>query len=268
VPFVEIDGLSLHCDFKPAGRSDAAAIVFINSLGTDFRIWEAVSAALDGDVPHLVYDKRGQGLSDTGAGGRSIDDHVDDLIGLTDHFGLGKVALCGLSVGGLIAQRFYARHPDAVAGMMLFDTAHRIGTEESWNQRIAKVERDGIGAIADGLMKVWFTPAFHHARAAELAGCRNMLSRQPADGYVALCMALRGADYTEAARRIAVPVLCAVGDQDGSTSPALVKSLADLIPGARFEVIRDAAHIPCIEQPEATAALIRDFLASLPGGEP
>lgn len=266
MPFVDIDGLSLHCDFRPAGRSDAPTVVFINSLGTDFRIWDAVSAALQGEVPHLVYDKRGHGLSDTGPGGRSMDDHVDDLIGLTDHFGLGRTVLCGLSVGGLVAQRFYARHPAAVAGLMLFDTAHRIGTDESWNQRIAKVEHDGIGSIADGLMKVWFTPAFHREHGAELAGCRNMLSRQPVDGYAAICMALRDADYTEAAKRIAVPTLCAVGDQDGSTSPALVKSLAELVSGARFEVIRDAAHIVCIEQPEATVTLIRDFLASLPAG--
>lgn len=261
--FAEINGVSIHCEFKAAPSQPP--VVFINSLGTDFRIWDAVSAALGGEVAHLLYDKRGHGLSDTWAGGGSIDGHVDDLIGLAEHFGLGRVVLCGLSVGGLVAQRFYARHPDAVAGLMLFDTAHRIGTAESWNQRIAKVERDGIGSIADGIMQVWFTPAFHRERAAELAGCRNMLARQPVDGYAALCRALRDADYTEAARRIAVPTLCAVGEHDGSTPPALVKSLADLVPGARFELIRDAAHIPCIEQPEATVALIRDFLASLPG---
>jgi 3-oxoadipate enol-lactonase len=266
VPFVDIRGLSLHCRFQRAERSGAPTVVFINSLGTDFRIWDAVSAALDGEVPHLVYDKRGHGLSDTGRGGRSIDDHVDDLIGLVDHFELSKVVLCGLSVGGQVAQGFCARRPERVAGLMLLDTAHRIGTDESWNQRIATVGRDGIDAIADGIMQVWFTPAFHRERSAELAGCRNMLVRQPLDGYVATCMAVRDADYTDAARRIAVPTLCAVGEHDGSTPPALVKSLADLIPGARFEVIRNAAHIPCMEQPEAVVALIRDFVASLPGG--
>ncbi|RUU11645.1 3-oxoadipate enol-lactonase, partial [Mesorhizobium sp. M7A.T.Ca.TU.009.01.3.2] len=57
-------------------------------------------------------------------------------------------------------------------------------------------------------------------------------------------------------------------DQDGSTPPDLVRSLAELIPGARFEIIRDAGHIPCVEQPEALVALIRSFIASLaPGAE-
>ena len=76
------------------------------------------------------------------------------------------------------------------------------------------------------------------------------------------CAALREADYTAAARAIAVPTLCVVGDQDGSTPPALVRSMADLIPGARLEIIENAGHIPCIEQPAALTALLRRFLAA------
>ena len=60
-----------------------------------------------------------------------------------------------------------------------------------------------------------------------------------------------------------MPTLCIAGDQDGSTPPELVRSLADLIPGARYEVIEGTAHIPCIEAPGAYAALIRGFLEEL-----
>ncbi|MCG5482063.1 MAG: 3-oxoadipate enol-lactonase, partial [Ensifer alkalisoli] len=55
--------------------------------------------------------------------------------------------------------------------------------------------------------------------------------------------------------------------QDGSTPPDLVRSTAALIPGARFEIIRDAGHIPCIEQPAALLAVLRGFLESVPTGE-
>lgn len=266
MPFVSIGGVALHHrHIEAAGTSHP--IIFINSLGTDFRIWDEVVARLTGEMPMLVYDKRGHGLSDIGGGVRSIDDHVDDLAALIDHFGFDKVVLFGLSVGGMIAQRLYTRHPKCVEALILSDTAHKIGTAESWNTRIATVEHDGIDVIADGIMKVWFTPEFHAARAAELAGCRNMLTRQALPSYIGTCMAVRDADFTDSARRIAVPTLCIVGDQDGSTPPDLVRSLAELIPGARFEVIRDAAHIPCIEQPDTLTALIRDFVASLPKGK-
>ncbi|UVK54230.1 3-oxoadipate enol-lactonase [Mesorhizobium sp. AR02] len=264
MPFVTIGGITLH-HRRIKATGNARAIIFINSLGTDFRIWDDIVAALDGELSLLVYDKRGHGLSDIGDI-RSIDDHVDDLSGLIDHFGLEKVVLCGLSVGGMIAQGLYARRPEIIEAMILCDTAHKIGTTESWNSRIAVVERYGIEAIADGVMKVWFTPHFHATRPADLAGCRNMLTRQALPGYIGTCKAVRDADFTDAARRIAVPTLCIAGDQDGSTPPDLVRSLAALIPGSRFEIIRDAGHIPCVEQPVALVALIRDFIASLAPG--
>jgi 3-oxoadipate enol-lactonase len=60
-----------------------------------------------------------------------------------------------------------------------------------------------------------------------------------------------------------VPTLCVVGDQDGSTPPELVLSTSRLIADARYEVITDAGHIPCIEQPEALTAVIRTFIRSI-----
>jgi 3-oxoadipate enol-lactonase len=79
-------------------------------------------------------------------------------------------------------------------------------------------------------------------------------------GYAATCAAIRDADFTAAAKRIAVPTICVVGDQDGATPPDLVLSMAKLIPGAHYEVIANAGHIPCVEQPEALHAILRAFL--------
>lgn len=258
MPFAQIGGVSLHHRYTPSGAA-ARPVVFINSLGTDFRVWDALAAEFAGDFSTLVYDKRGHGLSDLGAGIHSIDDHVDDLLDLIDHLAIGRAIICGLSVGGLIAQRLYQRRPELVSSLILCDTAHKIGTAEMWNARIGTVEAQGIGAIADGVMEKWFTPHFHANRAAELAGYRNMLVRQPVAGYAGTCAAIRDADYTDTATRIAVPTLCIVGDQDGSTPPEQVRSMADLIPGSRFEIIPNAGHIPCVEQPDALARLIRGF---------
>lgn len=263
--FIEIGGVTLHFAHRPAG--DGRHILFINSLGTDLRIWDEVVSSLAGAVSTLTYDKRGHGLSDIGPAPYSIEDHVDDLVGLVDSLGIERVVPCGLSVGGLVALGFCKRRPEMVDGLILCDTAHKIGTADGWNARIATVEEKGIGAIADGIMKVWFTPAFHAGRKPELAAYRNMLARQPVAGYAGTCVALREADYTEAARNISVPALCLVGDQDGSTPPDLVKATADLIPGASFGIIGDAGHIPCVEQPAALTARLRQFLSELSSGE-
>ena len=116
--------------------------------------------------------------------------------------------------------------------------------------------------MSEPILERWFTADFRNSRAVELEGYRNMLIRQPVEGYTGTCAAIRDADFTQDAANIAVPALCVVGDQDGSTPPALVEELAGLIPGARFEVIEGAGHLPSIEQPGRLSALIKGFLTA------
>ncbi len=264
--FARINDVTIHYQII-GGPADKPVLVFANSLGTDFRIWRDVIVRLAGDFAIVLYDKRGHGLSDLGQMPYSIEDHATDLAGLLDFLSVKNAIICGLSVGGLVAQSLYQRRPDLVRALILCDTAHKIGTADSWNARIAQVEAHGIESIVDSIMERWFTPAFRRAENIAFAGYCNMLIRQPVAGYVATCAALRDADLTEAAAKIAVPTICIVGDQDGSTPPELVLSTAKLIPNARYEVIKDAGHIPCVEQPETLTEVIRAFIDVVLRGE-
>ena len=174
----------IHYRFRPceAGRP---TLVFINSLGTDFRIWDDVVAALSPRFGILLHDKQGHGLSGMGAGARSIGDYAADVLALLDHFAIGKPVLCGLSVGGIVAQHLLIHHPDRAAAAILSHTGAKVGTDESWNARIAAVNEGGIASIAGMVMERWFSPAFHRERAAELALYTNMLTRTDAAAYTA-----------------------------------------------------------------------------------
>lgn len=258
--FASVNGVTLH--YQMIGSpEDKPLLVFANSLGTDFRIWRDVIVRLAGDFAILTYDKRGHGLSGVGLTPYTMNDHAADLIGLLELIGADRAVFCGLSVGGMIAQAVYGMKPELVRGLILCDTAHKIGTFESWTARIETVEAGGIETIADKILATWFTPEFRRPGNPDYDGYRNMLVRQPRDGYVATCAALRDADLTEIAKAIAVPTVCVVGDQDGSTPPALMAEFARLIPNSNFELIRDAGHIPCVEQPEILAEIIRAFVA-------
>jgi 3-oxoadipate enol-lactonase len=90
-----------------------------------------------------------------------------------------------------------------------------------------------------------------------------MFTRTPLEGYIGTGMAIRDADFRDQAPNIAVPTVCVVGDQDGATPPDLVRGTADMIPGAKFELVKDAGHIPCAEQPAAIIKIIRDVVAGL-----
>jgi 3-oxoadipate enol-lactonase len=254
--FVKANGLVIH--FSDQGRRDGPPLAFINSLGTDFRIWNEVAEILAPDFRILAYDKRGHGLSESGPDKNDMADYARDLAALMDVLGVGRATIVGLSIGGLIAQELCRQSPERVAGLVLCDTAAKIGTDEVWNQRIAQVERGGIEALADAIMERWFTAHFRAARSAELAGMRAMLTRTPQQGYLAACGALKRADLRPYAGRIQAPTLCLVGDEDGSTPPALVKETAALIPGSRFEIIEGAGHLPNVEKPEVVAKWVAE----------
>ncbi|HEX2147553.1 MAG TPA: alpha/beta fold hydrolase, partial [Pseudorhizobium sp.] len=194
--FVRIGGVTIAYDVAMVSAANPV-LVLINSLGTDSRIWHLVVPKLAEDFTVVTYDKRGHGLSDLGNPPYRIEDHVADLEGLLDHLEFSQVILCGLSVGGLVAQGLYAQRPDLVKAMVLADTAHKIGTAEMWNKRIGAIEENGVASILDDIMSRWFTEPFRsHDNGAYRAYC-NMLLRQPADGYLGTCAAIRDADFTQ-----------------------------------------------------------------------
>ncbi|WP_165224115.1 3-oxoadipate enol-lactonase [Affinirhizobium pseudoryzae] len=262
--FAHVGDVVLSHDIYGQG-SGKPAIVLINSLGTDRRIWDQVVADLEQDFTVLTFDKRGHGLSDLGTPPYRIEDFSGDLAGLIDHYGLKNVIICGLSVGGLIALSLYEKRPDLVRAIIFSDTAHKIGTPDFWKARIDAVMEGGIESILEPIMSRWFTPPYRSADNADYRGYCTMLVRQPKLGYAGTCAAIRDADFTHVAQNLDVPALCIVGDQDGSTPPELVKSLADLIPGSQFQVIEGAAHIPCVETPAAFLTHLRTFIDTLPG---
>lgn len=254
---VTVNGRNFHVDLS--GPPDAPAVVFANSLGTDLRVWDPVLPLLPAGLRVLRYDKRGHGLSDGVPGPWRIEDLADDLAGIFDATGVSGAAMVGLSVGGLIAQSLAARRPDLVRVLVLSGTAAKIGTAEAWNERIGLVTDRGIAAISEPILERWFSPSFRTGDPM-LPIWRNMLVRTSRDGYVATCGAIRDADLTEATRALRLPTLAMVGEFDGATPPDLVRATAALIPGARFELIAGAGHIPGVERPEIVAGLIGDFL--------
>lgn len=256
--FIRANGIVLN--HQILGKPEGATLVFSNSLGSDFRIWEEVVPAFLDQFRVILYDKRGHGLSDMSPAPYAMDDHADDLLALLDALDIEEAALVGLSVGGMIAQRVAVKAPQRVRALVLCGTAAKIGTAEMWNERIAAIEHAGTEAIAERILERWFTASFREMRSADYAGWRNMLVRTPREGYVGTCASIRDADLTQDAAQIKVPTLCVVGEVDGATPPDLVLRTAELIPHARFEILAKAAHLVCLEQPAALAALIRRHL--------
>jgi 3-oxoadipate enol-lactonase len=252
------NNILLH--WSDQGPRDGLTIVFSNSIGTDFRIWDMVAAELSRRFRIIHYDQRGHGLSETPSPPYSLSDHVADLAGLLDNLAIREAIVVGLSVGGMIAQQFAAAHRERVCGLVLCDTAACIGPPEFWTKRIEAIRASGVKAVSDAILPRWFAPDFKQRQPELYAGLRNMLIRIDPEGYIGTCAAIRDADLTEIAKSIGVPTLCLCGAQDSATPPDQVRALAELIPHAEFDLIDNAGHLPCIEQPAVVAHRINQFI--------
>jgi 3-oxoadipate enol-lactonase len=233
--FTNINGNNIH--YQYLDNQEDRTFIFINSLGTDFRIWDRVVDILKHHSNILRFDKAGHGLSsdlrfndlrftshqsNIENPKSSIVNHSNDVLGLMDFLNIQKAVIVGLSIGGIIAQYLAIHHPERVEQLILSNTAPKVGSEEGWNTRIERVKKDGIASISDNIMKVWFSEDFRNNRKNELLGYKMMVSNINLEGYIQACEALKINDLTNDVGKITVPTLCFAGTEDGSTTPAQV----------------------------------------------
>ena len=258
MPVVDLNGLRVH--YREDGNSTGPTLVFGNSLGTDFRIWDQVVDLLPKSLRIIRYDKRGHGLTDCPDAPYSMGSLITDAERLLDHLNVKDCVFVGLSIGGMIAQGLAAERPDLVRGVVLCNTGAKIGTPEMWADRIKAVEAGGIAALEDSILERWFSKRFRAEEVGELALWRNMLVRTTLDGYAGSSAAIAETDLHESTSLLRIPAVALGGDEDGSTPPDMVRETVELIPGGTFHLIQGAGHLPCIEKPVETAMVISDFL--------
>jgi len=150
---------------------------------------------------------------------------------------------------------------DLVRAMVLSNTAAKIGQPALWEDRINAVRKSGIAALSDAVMERWFGADFRAT--PELAAWKNMLERQPDDGYIGCCQAISGTAFYTPTSGLRLPTLGIAGSADGSTPPDLVRETVELIPGSRFELIRRAGHLPCVEIPPEYARILSEFMTEV-----
>lgn len=259
MPFVELRDLRVH--YSLTGAAGAPALIFSNSLGATFAMWDPQLAALEKEFRVLCYDTRGHGQTAVPPGPYSIELLARDVLALLDALQLDRVNFCGLSMGGMIGMWLGVNAPQRFHRIVLCNTAAKIGTAEMWNARIENVRKGGTRAIAGTVIERWFTPEFRASSSAVVAAIQRMLENSPSEGYAECCAAIRDMDQRETIKAMRVPTLVIAGGKDLVTPPAEGRILAEQISGARYAEL-PAAHLSNVEAPgEFTAELMR-FLKS------
>ena len=256
MPFADLDHIRLH--YRIDGDPDGAPIVFANSLGTDMRLWDPIISLLPKGLRIIRYDMRGHGKSDCPEGPYSMGALVRDAEGLLEHLNVNNCLFVGLSIGGMIAQGLAVKRLDLIRAMVLSNTAAKIGHPPMWADRMDRVAKEGLESMVDEVMARWFSKSF--LTSPNFQTYRDMFSSQPPKGYIGCCAAISGTDFFTPTSGLRLPTLGIAGSEDGSTPPDLVRETVDLIPGSKFQVIRKAGHLPCVEQPDIFASHLNDFI--------
>ena len=225
-------------------------VVLCGSLGAPSSMWEPQLPALDGREV-LRVDHPGHG----GAPVTDFDDVGDLAARVLDAAGDEPFAFVGLSLGSAVGLRLALDAPERVERLVLACAAARFGDPAQWVDRAATVRAEGLGAIVDAVLARWFTPAFD--RVDEFR--EHFLDTDP-EGYARCCEALSRFDVRGKLGSISTPTLAIAATEDPTTPPDVVGAVAQGIPGARLEVIADAAHLVNAEQPADFNRLLEEHL--------
>jgi len=259
MPAIHANGARLAVDELGSGPP----LVLIHGLGANAgELWQR---SLDALTPHfhvVSYDLRGSGRSEVTPGPYTIEGLADDLAALIGELGLERPALMGHSMGGSIALALAARDPGGVRAVVglgaptTFPQANRDGLEA----RAQTVERDGMAAVAETVAGNALAPSFRQRDPDGYACFVLMIEGNDPAGYAAQCRALVGLDLTAQLPRIAAPTLLLTGDRDGVAPEAATQATAAAIPGARYQVVEDTAHILPFERADVVEAVALPFL--------
>lgn len=258
MPFLKTEKANLFYSYVQNGTKEV--IVLINSLGTSHTIWDEVVEHLKGSFNLLLFDKRGHGLSSTTEGKVAIDDYADDIVAIMDHLSIAKVNMVGLSIGGLITYSMASRYPERVNKLIFSNTGAKIGSEESWNERIAQVREKGLSSMSGQIVARWLSKSYRKDNPQVEAGMVTMLDRTSDLGYVQACEAIREADFQSVLDTIGNDTLFIGGSEDVGTTADFVKEQAANIGSKHIAIIDGVGHLPCIETPKEMATTIQAFL--------
>ncbi|MEV4313175.1 alpha/beta fold hydrolase [Actinocrispum sp. NPDC049592] len=265
MPTLTVNGVPIS--YSDTGPRDAPVVLFGHGFLFSGWVFHPQIAALRDRYRCVAIDWRGQGGTPATATGYDMDTLTADAIGLIENLDLAPVHWVGLSMGGFVGMRIAARQPALIRSLILLDTS--AGPEEPGKVGQYKLlglvqQLTGPGPVMGQVKKAMFGPAFLRDPASKPL-IDTWVTQIRAQSRTGIRKALRGVTdrlpIEDEIPAITAPTLIAVGAEDVSTPPDKAKRIAELIPGARLEIIPDSGHTSPLEQPARITALLEEFLA-------
>ena len=244
-------------------------LVLLHGIGGNRLNWQFQLPAFADDFTVVAWDARGYGLSDDYDSELHFNDFSHDLARLLDHFGAAKAHLCGLSMGGRVAQDFFALYPERVATLVLCDTFAGDDVSDT---------RSGRSQTIEEFVQSRIQPFLDGVDPAEVANQRGGRLMSPSasqetkqlaidataqlhvESYIKTVRASAAFSRVDNLVNIDVPTLLLFGDVDPLTPPSVGEYMQERIEGSQLVIIGNAGHMTNLEQPNAFNSAVLGFL--------
>lgn len=256
-------------------RGDGPSIVFIHGAIVDHSQWEPQLDALSDDYTTIGYDIRGHGRT----GGSAEDPYsiglfAEDLHALITALDLENPILCGLSMGGCVAQVYAASHPDCIAGLILADTFSP-GILD-WRERLQFLMLKStippvrvVGYERVEKVMVWLQERIQGKGVSgeyeKIEQLREGAPKMDTNEFSKVIRALTNFHETELdLSAITTPTLILYGEHDAGFIRRHAPKLGEDIPNATVREVPEAGHASNIDNPDFFTSTLREFLAQTP----
>jgi len=250
MPFLDRDGVRIY--YESVG--DGPAILLTHGYNLTSFMWRGLTGALSERFQVITWDVRGHGRSD------SPDDPdaysqaltIGDMKAILEAEGLKEAVIAGHSMGGYLSLAFHVEHPKRVRGLILIGTGpgyRNVEAREGWNEhaegRARYFEKYGI----EGMGSEEGHGGEHRSARGLALAARGILTQH--DSRV-----------IDSLPKIRVPTLIIAGAEDVDFLRGM-DYMAKKIAGARKVFLKNAGHLPNIDQPRAFNKAVRQFLDDL-----
>lgn len=248
---VRIDDVSISYYIKKASEKEENVIIFLHGFPFNKNTWRPQIDAVEDNVTAVAIDIRGHGLSTAGHGFFSIDVFAKDLHKFIEKFELKNIVLCGVSMGGYIALRYYELFPKTIKGLILCDTHHLADDNKGKQKRFDSIQAlltHGKRAFAFGFIENVLSSKTIAKNAKVVELIKSSIRRNSLDGICSTQLALASrTDSTHVLPSISIPTLLIRGEEDKITSKEVMLSMQDGIKNAKYVEIANAGHLPNLE---------------------
>lgn len=245
--------LSITLDENGSGRS----ALILHGGGGPATV-APIAAQLGGRMHAITPTHPGWNGTGRPDGLSSIGDLATAYLELLAHDGLDDVVVIGSSIGGWVACEMAVRDTaSAISALVLIDSVG-IDVEGGPIRDFFSLSAREVAdySFHDG-DRFYVDPATMPTEQAQtLRANLNTLRVYAGDPY------MHDPELKGRLAAVPVPTLAIWGDSDGIVSPEYGRALASSFPDARFELVADAGHLPHLEQPQATFALLDVFVGA------